>query len=835
MHPPGSVARIFAYYPTRLYTHYPNNTYPNCSPRSLVADTSPNMNGDPVHDTFSGGYPKSVSGAVKIESSTEIRDDAPQQNEHSATHELNHGGVPLLLLVTGNSKSEGYNVPAVASPPVPSHVVHEAQPYLQNHGESPPAESHGGEINGVESASDLKILSNSLLSDLGAAKLVLYLRPELDDTEDEKHGSGSSPVFRKGNTSDAAISPHNEPLQTSSNVAMAKGLKFLKKNDGEPFLRKDIQLEFLECLFNDQKRVFTNSFPRCEVANTTNFLKLTFAELYLRAMFESQKSSKVLRESLIKDPEMGKHVSMVCLLVNANRINTNVNFSPAMQSASRTFNLIPSLQYSHNGVTKPLQDTLRLKSILKAVCGGEKNLQTLLDVVRAPAAKKPNINVVKLISLMSIYPQEIPFHYDDPSVEQLLLGKKNSETATTGTQNRFMEFFLDDRMSPKSRAQRLLWLLYTYLETSFTPEEVEQNPFNPRVIPPVEYLTEEEARACDVDTESEVDFAKRVYNARVANLGAEPTNNAKRARLTREKTNIKKQLLPEKEEAPDEDTADELMHIDAEERANEGEPPEAPRTSSAPRPAAERLKRKKPTPSVGFLIDCGKQSLVGEGKWKNPTFPLARLDQIRKRFLAQQTPSFVKHVENGSARKSSARERVVSRLHNPIDRLRTSAGNIDKKRDEILLHIHRYFHYKKDTRAGLLGIEWEDIRSDLVNGIETYLYQQLGKELLVRQQNDADEEDKSYGMELELAKRPPHPYVSDPLLGDVAAIDIGEIEKLGEGYLPEHDFDRANERLAHNYAIVHVVSAVLRENIQHRTVMAEECTFNLDAGTMLFK
>ena len=217
------------------------------------------------------------------------------------------------------------------------------------------------------------------------------------------------------------------------------------------------------------------------------------------------------------------------------------------------------------------------------------------------------------------------------------------------------------------------------------------------------------------------------------------------------------------------------------------------------------------------------------------TLAILSNDRTQAFFLAQQTPSFVKHVENGSARKSSARERVVSRLHNPIDRLRTSAGNIDKKRDEILLHIHRYFHYKKDTRAGLLGIEWEDIRSDLVNGIETYLYQQLGKELLVRQQNDADEEDKSYGMELELAKRPPHPYVSDPLLGDVAAIDIGEIEKLGEGYLPEHDFDRANERLAHNYAIVHVVSAVLRENIQHRTVMAEECTFNLDAGTMLFK
>ncbi|KAK8106589.1 INO80 chromatin remodeling complex Ies1-like protein [Apiospora kogelbergensis] len=49
----------------------------------------------------------------------------------------------------------------------------------------------------------------------------------------------------------------------------------LKKEDGEPLWRKDIQYDFLRAVFDDECKVFTNSY------DITQREKQTFARLYI--------------------------------------------------------------------------------------------------------------------------------------------------------------------------------------------------------------------------------------------------------------------------------------------------------------------------------------------------------------------------------------------------------------------------------------------------------------------------------------------------------------------------------------------------------------------------
>lgn len=667
----------------------------------------------------------------------------------------------------------------------------------------------------------------------------LHIEKELDDNFKDNIDSPDSRVESNYESSDSPL----RNSQLASGDLLSRGLKHIKKKDGQPFTRKDIQFEFLKILFDDDRRVFTNYFSWCEVPNTVNSLKLTFGELYVRTMAESLKASKVLRDRLLKDPEMGRNVAKVCFLVNVGRINTTVIFLPDMRTTYRTFHPIPSLQSDHNGPRKPLQDTPRLKTILKAVCDGQEHLQTLLDVLRSPAPNKPNTNVIKLIFLMSQFFQCIPFHGEDSSRDQSTLQHLLDPTLTplpAGPQNKFMEFFLEENVCPKSRAERFLWLLYTYLETSFTPEELEKNPFHPGVIPPKKYLSEEEVEACDLEPETEIAYAKRMYDLRLSHLGEEsgPGNSKKGSRLLKDKSPLKKQLINDNgltsgSEIPEE-PAGEAILPDGSEAADE-----SVQTEDSGRPnCVQRLipdrKRKKPTPSLGSLVDIEQRSLVVEGKWRNPEFPIQDLPYIKKRVCGPTQTPFVNLINNGTAQTISNRKRLVVKTLVSMAQLIEVTGGIKDKRDEILRSMNRYFQYKKSTTGGLLGIEWEDIRSDLVNGVEAYIYQQLGKDLLTRHQNDILEEDKAYGIEPEPVKRDQFPAISDLELGDLAPVDLTNLEKLGDGHLPEHDFNRVNERLTHEQAIFEIMGAVLLNTIQLKTVGSEACSFDLEAGTMKF-
>jgi Ino eighty subunit 1 len=107
---------------------------------------------------------------------------------------------------------------------------------------------------------------------------------------------------------------------TTGNPAIYSGnkVKHLKKDDGEPLWRKDIQYDFLKAVFDDKQKVFTNSYePTRE--------KETFADLYIDTMARSSKTSKILKDKLLTEHAPAKNMAMVCLLVNLGRMNTTLN------------------------------------------------------------------------------------------------------------------------------------------------------------------------------------------------------------------------------------------------------------------------------------------------------------------------------------------------------------------------------------------------------------------------------------------------------------------------------------------------------------------------------
>jgi len=121
--------------------------------------------------------------------------------------------------------------------------------------------------------------------------------------------SASAPRKKKA---DASGSAANTSIYSGNKV------RHLKKDDGEPLWRKDIQYDFLKLIFENDKAVFTNSYT---ISRTLQ----TFSDLYIDAMARSSKTSKILREKLLTEREPAKNMAMVCLLVNLGRMNTTLN------------------------------------------------------------------------------------------------------------------------------------------------------------------------------------------------------------------------------------------------------------------------------------------------------------------------------------------------------------------------------------------------------------------------------------------------------------------------------------------------------------------------------
>ena len=118
----------------------------------------------------------------------------------------------------------------------------------------------------------------------------------------------------------------------ASSIYVGNKVRHLKKDDGEPLWRKDIQYDFLKLIFEDGTECFTNPYE------PGSFRKQTFSELYIDAMARSSKTSKILRDKLLSDNEPAKNMAMVCLLVNLGRMNTTLNCTPPFLCKDSTAN-----------------------------------------------------------------------------------------------------------------------------------------------------------------------------------------------------------------------------------------------------------------------------------------------------------------------------------------------------------------------------------------------------------------------------------------------------------------------------------------------------------------
>ncbi|KAH6689578.1 INO80 chromatin remodeling complex Ies1 [Plectosphaerella plurivora] len=286
-------------------------------------------------------------------------------------------------------------------------------------------------------------------------------------------------------------------------------IRHLKKEDGEPLWRKDIQYDFLKAIFDDETAVFTNSYVDAENGGP-KIGRQNFADLYIDTMSRSSKTSRVLREKLLSDRDAAKGMAMVCLLVNIGRMNTTLNFFPEMRAQLRTYHAIPSLQaHQDPHAYKQLQDAPRLKSILKGGAEDRKEPNTLNQI---KGRNVPRTNPVNLLFVICAAAAKVAELHFPPGQE-------------------FHDLVMKTNFTSESRAKAFLWIMWFYLESDFTEEGCDENPFGsgvdygvdvanqgvPRLVP----MTEEEEEAENVDTQNEIEFGKEKQKMRAKILEAD--------------------------------------------------------------------------------------------------------------------------------------------------------------------------------------------------------------------------------------------------------------------------------------------------------------------------
>ncbi|KAI1438240.1 hypothetical protein GGR50DRAFT_483808 [Xylaria sp. CBS 124048] len=277
-------------------------------------------------------------------------------------------------------------------------------------------------------------------------------------------------------------------------------IRHLKKEDGEPLWRRDIQYDFLRAVFDDETKVFTNSYE------PSSLEKQSFADLYIDTMARSSKTSKVLRDKLLSDREAAKGMAMVCLLVNVGRMNTTLNFFPEMRAQLRTYHAIPSLQaHQDASAYKQLQDAPRLKSILK---GAAEDRPEPHDLAKFKNIKTPRCNPVNLIFLICSQASQVAeLHFPNGG--------------------EFHDLIMKTNYTSSSRARAFLWLMWQYLESDFTEEGCEENPFGAGVdyelglanqgVPRMVEMTPQQEQCENIDPQDEIAFghARQAHRAHI--------------------------------------------------------------------------------------------------------------------------------------------------------------------------------------------------------------------------------------------------------------------------------------------------------------------------------
>ncbi|KAF2845070.1 hypothetical protein T440DRAFT_559219 [Plenodomus tracheiphilus IPT5] len=343
--------------------------------------------------------------------------------------------------------------------------------------------------------------------------------PSLANTpapEDSEAGGDAQDGSRPATDTDASRPYYTATTTTTrrnangsvSSVYSGNKIKHLKKDDGIPLWRKDIQYDFLKLVFEDEQRVFHKQSDKTSGLHT-------FADIYLDAMAGSSKCSKILKDKLLTERPAAINMAMVCLLVNVGRMNTTLNFFPEMRAQLRTYHSIPSLQaHQDPNAYKQLQDAPRLKSILKGATEDKEQPSTIEEIM---AAEVPRTNPVNLIFVLSQYAPKISeLHFFPP--------------------RDFFDLVMRSNLSSKSRATAFLWLMWWYLESDFSKDAAENNPFGhgqlgpaddpataefPIKCPPFDILTPDQEALENVDTVEEKTFGEIKRKERTAILASD--------------------------------------------------------------------------------------------------------------------------------------------------------------------------------------------------------------------------------------------------------------------------------------------------------------------------
>ncbi|EQL38699.1 hypothetical protein BDFG_00249 [Blastomyces dermatitidis ATCC 26199] len=316
-----------------------------------------------------------------------------------------------------------------------------------------------------------------------------------DATGNTKRSNTASSNFHSTTVS-ATVGIRRQANGTIGSVYSGNKIRHLKKDDGIPLWRKDIQYAFLKLVFEDKTPVFTRLSDGAK--------GLDFADIYIDAMARSSKTSKILKDKLQNDKAAAISMAMVCLLVNFGRMNTTLNFFPEMRAQLRTYHSIPSLQaHQDPNAYKQLQDAPRLKSILK---GASEDTDQPNTIEKIKQASIPRTNPVNLIFVLSQYaPRISELHFFAP--------------------RDFFDLVMRSSLSSRSRARAFLWLMWYYLESDFSTHDALNNPFGPGLVgegtdglplkvPAFEPLTEAEADAENVDTAEEIRYGEEKQRER---------------------------------------------------------------------------------------------------------------------------------------------------------------------------------------------------------------------------------------------------------------------------------------------------------------------------------
>ena len=110
--------------------------------------------------------------------------------------------------------------------------------------------------------------------------------------------------------------PQMHPFPRSPQYLGRKTLP-IKRADAEPLTREDIQYDLLFYIFANPIKAFVDYMaPGQPLVN--------FCDLYVNALFNSSKCSKVLKDKMVETPEFAIEFAKIALLTNVGRINTTM-------------------------------------------------------------------------------------------------------------------------------------------------------------------------------------------------------------------------------------------------------------------------------------------------------------------------------------------------------------------------------------------------------------------------------------------------------------------------------------------------------------------------------